>query len=321
MRPRKVAAPENGALLAKPNLGTLRRLERVLGFPRVEIQRVARLAGTYYQPFPKIEEPRPFQKKFKNVSKIREIDNPTGELKTIQRCIYERILKPIRLPENVLGGIPGRTIKDNAVIHVSGSTLAKIDIRSFFPSITNKHVYHLFRELLNCSPEIASLLTQLTTFRRHLPQGAPTSTPLANLMIVSLDSEIRSESNRTGANYSDWVDDLAFSGKDPRPVVNIAIRVLAAHGFAVSRTKVTVMGPRSLKILTGTRIGKTPHAHPKQHAWVRSGIHKLTVDAVPSEDRERYIRSLAGRIVHISSLEPTKAERLAIKLDLATRGK
>lgn len=311
----------NDVALATLNLGSLRRLEHLLGFPRLALRRIAESAGKYYKPFPKEDVLRPFQKKFKKIRKVREIDNPTGELKTIQRIIYERILKPIPLPANVLGGISGRTISDNALFHIGGSTLAKIDIKSFFPSITNCHIYSLWRNSLNCSPQIASLLTKLTTFRRRLPQGASTSTPLANLVIVSLDAKIRSACHRQGVQYSDWVDDLAFSGENPRPIVNIAIRELAIAGFAVSRTKVKIMGPSTQKILTGTRIGRIPHAHPQQHAWVRSGIHKLIIGAVPAAQVEQYVHSLAGRIGHIASIEPKRAERLADNLRAAAERK
>jgi RNA-directed DNA polymerase len=309
--------PEKTVALPKLNLYSIPRLERLLGFGRGDLRRVAANAGEYYAPFTKKEKRRPFQKKFKT-RKPRQIDNPTGVLKVIQKNIYTRILKRIPLPGNIMGGVKGRTISENARVHIGGKVLARIDIRSFFPSITNLHVYRMWRDHLNCSPEIASLLTQLTTFERHLPQGAPTSTLIANLVILSLDQPIRAESSRNATEYSGWVDDLAFSGDNPRPLINTAVRVLAADGFSVSRAKVKVMGPTSQKILTGIRLGKVPRADPRQFARVRSGIHKLRTGAVPRHEIDDYVRSLEGRISHLTSIDPKKAERLAFDLCAAT---
>lgn len=310
--------PEETVALPKLNLYSVLRLERLLGFGRGDLRRVAANAGEYYAPFTKKEKPRPFQKKLKP-RKPRRIDNPTGILKVIQKNIYTRILKRISLPRNLMGGVKGRTISENARVHIGGKVLAKIDIRSFFPSITNLHVYRIWRDHLNCSPEIASLLTQLTTFERHLPQGAPTSTIIANLVILSLDQPIRAESNYSATKYSGWVDDLAFSGDNPRPLINTTVRQLSAAGFSVSRAKVKVMGPASQKTLTGIRLGKIPRADPRQLARVRSGIHKLRTGAVPRHEVHDYVRSLEGKISHLASIDRRKAERLSVDLRAATK--
>jgi hypothetical protein len=292
------------------------RLETLLGCNRADLRRVAATAGAYYAPFYKTERQRPFQKKFK-ARKPRRIDNPKGELKVIQGNIYKRILKRIPLPENILGGVSGATIQDNARIHIGAKTLAKIDVKSYFPTVTNRHVYVIWRQVLNCSPEIASLLTQLTTFERHLPQGAPTSTLLGNLVMCALDSPIRISSRFNDVGYSGWVDDLAFSGENPRPIINVAIHELAKAGFSVSRRKVKVMGPASQKILTGVRLGQTPRADPKQLSRVRSGIHKLQTGEVPPSEVSSYVRSLEGLIAHLARFERKKAERLSDELRAA----
>jgi len=318
MSPPDESLQEKTFALPKLNLYSIGRLERLLGFGRADLRRVAANAGRYYSPFTKKEKPRPFQKKFKP-RKPRQIDNPRGILKVIQKNIYARILKRIPLPENLMGGVKGHTIAENARVHLGRKVLAKIDIKSFFPSITSLHVYGIWRVHLNCSPEIASILTKLTTFERHLPQGAPTSTLIANLVILCLDQPIRAESVSIAAKYSGWVDDLAFSGDNPRPLINSAVKQLAAAGFSVSRAKVKVMGPRAQKILTGTRLGKTPHAEPRQFARVRSGIHKLQTGAVPKHELDDYVRSLEGQIAHLASIELLKAERLRVDLRKAIK--
>jgi RNA-directed DNA polymerase len=300
----------------KLNLYSMARLEALLGFPRVDIKRIAANAGSYYEPFYKKEKTRPFQKKTK-VRKPRQIDNPKGELKTIQKNIHRNILKRIELPENILGGVTGRTIGENASRHVGGRVLATIDIKQFFPSVTSLHVYKIWRQFLNCSPEISELLTKLTTSERHLPQGGPTSTILANLVIVSCDSKIRAECKRLGVEYSGWVDDLAFSGDNPRAIINVAISQLATEGLSVSRGKVRVMGPRSPKLLTGTRLGVAPRADLAMCSRIRSGIHKYKTGKVAKHLCEEYLKSLDGKIAHLASLDPAKGKRLKKDLNVA----
>ena len=131
----------------------------------------------------------------------------------------------------------GKTIKDNAKRHFAAKFLVTIDIKSFFPSINPQQVRSVWRETLNCSPDVAYLLTGLTTCRGYLPQGAPTSTMLANLILSSFDGEIRAACDAHAVVYSSWVDDLAFSGEDPRLIIASVIATLRGAGFRVSHSK------------------------------------------------------------------------------------
>ena len=206
---------------------------------------------------------------------------------------------------------------DNAVLHRNLRVLLKIDIKRFFPSITNKHVYAVWRELLNCSPEISSLLTKLTTFERHLPQGAPSSTMLANLALYSCDGAIREECCRRNIQYSSWIDDLAFSSDNPRPVINVVIKVLREGGFRISRKKLEIAGPASRKILNGVVLGRRLGIPPDRLSRIRSGIHKLRQGYVQSAQIEGYVRSLRGSIAQIKPINARKAECLGKDLEAA----
>jgi RNA-directed DNA polymerase len=100
------------------------------------------------------------------------------------------------------------------------------------------------------------LLTRLTSFERHLAQGAATSTPLANILICTIDKQIRTECERMGITYSTWVDDLAFSGNDPRKIILVVITSLRRAGLRIARKKIKIMGPATQKILNGIILGK-----------------------------------------------------------------
>ena len=235
----------------------------------------------------------------------------------MQSLITERLLKPLELPYHICGGIAGKSVLDNVALHQGSKVLLKIDIARFFPSISNKHVYTVWRELLGCSPRISSLLTKLTTFERHLPQGAPSSTMLANLVLYSCDGPIRIECVRLKIRYSSWVDDLAFSSENPRPVVNLVASSLQKNGFRISRKKLEIVGPGSRKVLNGVLLGQQLSVPPDRLARIRSGIHKLRQGRVMASDVARYVQSLRGSIAQIASINPIKGKALREELDAA----
>lgn len=306
--------PHTGRL----DLCSINKLEALLGSPREQIRYVATHAGAYYKPFPKKDRTRPFQKKFKPPKK-RIIDNPTGVLKVLQKNVQRNLLRPILLPEYFCGGVKGRTLLDNVMMHLGARVLVTMDIRSFFPSITNMHVYFVWSQLLKCSPRIAGMLTKLTTFERHLPQGAPTSTTLANLVLYSLDAPVRSECDRQNVRYSTWVDDLAFSGDSAREVIDVAVGALGRSGFAVPHKKQKIMGSGTRKVLNKVLIGKFPTVLPERFAQLRSGIHKLRIRQVSKRELGAYLQSLEGSIGQVASIDPRKGKKLRIQLAAVAR--
>jgi RNA-directed DNA polymerase len=309
--------PES-ASSGKLHLYSMGKCEALLGIDRGRLRFLAQHAGSYYRPFPKRDRPRPFQKKPKPPRKRpRIIDNPTGELKALQTRINRSLLKPVVFPAYLCGGVPGKTVLDNVLLHFGAPVVVRVDIKSFFRRITNLQVYRVWRETLDCSPKVAALLTKLTTFERHLPQGAPTSTLLANLVLFSIDRPIRDACQRHGVIYSTWVDDLAFSGAEARAVIGTAVTALRDAGFSVSHSKLVTMGPGSRQVLNGVLMGRFPSVLRERLSRLRSGVHKLSVGEVPAADVQVYIRRLRGGIAHVASIAPLKAKRLSRDLERA----
>lgn len=306
--------------LTKLNLWSVRRLERLLGFPRHYLRFLAAEAEKCYSPFRKHDRARPFPK-VQKPPKSRIIDNPNDRLKDVQRRINERLLGRAGLPGYMFGGVRGKSVLDNARMHKDAKTLVKIDIARFFPSVTNCHVYAVWHDSLGCSPRIASLLTRLTTFRQHLPQGAPSSTTLANLVLHSIDGPIRSECQRRNIRYSSWVDDVPFSSDDPRAIIKVVTGTLRRSGFRISRRKLEVVGPGKRKILNGTVLGAKLGIPQERLSRIRSGINKLQKGRVASSQVDSYVRSLRGAIAHVGTVVPRKAEKLTIQLEGALRNK
>ncbi len=311
---------EEITLVKKLQILSENRLADLLKIPREGLVRLSTGSGPRYGPFTSVKPPRPFQRL--PASKPRPIDNPLRELKFVQKRIYRRLLKPICFPDHIFGAVPKRSVWDNADRHLESSLLVTLDIRQCFPSITNLQVYRVWAELLGCSPPVAGLLTRLTTFRRHLPQGAATSPLLANLFIWMIDETIRTECRRLSVTYSTWIDDLAFSGDSARDLIQPAVEALAAHGLRVKREKIRIMGPRAIKLLTGTRLGSQQIRAPKEKlSRIRSGIHKLRSGLVDERDEERFILGLVGQLRFIDQICPDDVSLYAGELREACKGR
>jgi RNA-directed DNA polymerase len=296
------------------------RLADILRIPREMLVRLSVEPEPNYDPFETVGRSRPFQKQ--HLPKLRPIDNPLKELSWVQKRIYRRLLKPICFPEHILGAVPKRSVRDNAERHLNAALLVTLDIRQCFPSITNVHVYEVWRKLLDCSTPVARLLTQLTTFQRRLPQGAATSPLLANLFIWMIDQPIRKACAALDVAYSTWIDDLAFSGEHARDLIQTATSALGARGLRLSRKKIRIMGPRAIKLLTGTRLGAGRVRAPKEKlSRVRSGIHKVRNGLVRERDEEKYISGLVAQLRFIHQLCPRDVRYYANDLVAVSKGR
>ncbi len=308
-----MAREETEFQVEKLNIQSVSRLGDMLKIPPERLLSLSASPNTGYRPFDHVRATRPFQRK--PPSKPRQIDNPLEDLSWTQKRVNRRLLAPICFPSHVFGGIRKRSVLDNAEYHNGASLLVTVDVRQCFPSISNKHVYSVWKELLGCAPPVASLLTRLTTFDRHLPQGAATSPMLANLLIWMIDEPIRGACERLGVAYSTWIDDLAFSGERARELIQIAAETLRANGLRISRKKVQIMGPRAPKLITGTRLGAAEIRAPREKlSRIRSGIHKIERGLVEAEETEKYLKGLVAQLRFIHHLCPKDAVKCAAKL-------
>ena len=240
-------------------------------------------------------------------------------MKGIQRQIHRKLLSSLDLPFYLCGGVKGRTLLDNVMLHAGAATVVTVDIKDFFPSIDNLRVYLIWRDLLGCTPRIASVLTRLTTRSHYLPQGSSTSTMLANLALFSVDMPIRMACHKAGVRYSTWVDDLAFSGASSRDVIPVVIATLRKAGFSVARKKIKIMGPGSRKVLNGILLNRFPTVLPERIAQLRSGIHKLRVGKVSRDRLRDYVLQLESSIAQIGSVDRHKVARLQADLETAKK--
>ncbi len=276
-----------------------------MGLAVESITDTAARAGRFYHPFP-----------LRIGGKTRIIDNPAGILRVVQDRIQERLLHPLHFPPYLHGGVPGRSTVSNAQAHLGQKVVVKADIKNFFPTITHDQVFHVWRHTLACSPQISRLLTQLTTYRGLLPQGAPTSTSLANLVLHDVGgSEIGKISGLLGVAYTTFVDDLTFSGERARGVLNPTVQILRTAGYRLPHRKIKLLGPRDAKAVTGVGVGPGKLSVSKDKlSKLRSALHQLSLSKSGSPAWEAARRSARGLIAYIAAIDKNLAQRLTRQL-------
>jgi len=281
-------------------LVSMRRLEFILDFKRESLKKIASKTDFYYKPFDKLRS-----------GKLRRIDNPTGTLKEIQNRIYKRILKDVSLPEGMMGGVKGKKIQNNAQVHVGQPIVVTMDLRNCFPEIRDRTVFKVFRDYLQCSEEIAKLLTRLTTYKTHLPQGAHTSTALANLSLAPMFKEMKKIASTNGLLLTQWGDDFFLSGSGADRVVDIFIRIIQKHGHAVSQKKVKVMRRSKRQEVTGIVVNKKQAVSRVRIKDYKDAIFNLAQkgESITKKD----LSSILGKIEFVRSVNPNQAKEL-IKL-------
>jgi RNA-directed DNA polymerase len=177
-------------------------------------------------------------KRYPDTTPKQRIIRPSySRLKKIQVSINRNIFSKVPMPSNVHGGIKGKSNISNAKVHQGHKYRFCTDLQAFYPSVNSDQVYKMFLGL-HFSPFAASWLTKLTTIERELPQGAPTSTSIANLVFLPIDLQLIKLSQDNAINYTRYVDDLSFSSStDFRERTLKIIDIVIQGGFKINYRK------------------------------------------------------------------------------------
>lgn len=275
-----------------------RRMEVLLRCDRKILEQIAQHAGKHYKPF----DMR------RGSGKWRHIDNPSEALKGLQSRIYRAILADYEFLPNVIGGIPGRSIRDNVMPHLRQPVIVTFDIRGCFPSIHHRRVFTAFRDRLRFSEKVASVLTKLTTFQHRLPQGGPSSAIIANLVMVPLHEELDRIARAFDLRWTIYIDDITISGARAREAIEPVIRAIQRQGFAISHHKLHIMSRRSRQCVTGVIVNRTISAGRRyRFDEIRHSILKLhDAESVTGRD----IRSIAGKVNNVRWLNRRQGDAL-----------
>ena len=213
----------------------------------------------------------------KKTGGYREISAPIASLKQAQYWIQEHILALMPQLDCVHGFVAGRSIVTNATPHVQKEIVINLDVQDFFPSITHKRVLKLFRYL--GYPHAVSLcLARLCTEQRYvkvnldgqikyisrgkrvLPQGAPTSPTISNLVMRNADLYIQSLATKNEMVYTRYADDITLSTADSDCKIGSILgsigQRLKREGFVVHPKKTRIMRKTARQEVTGIVVNE-----------------------------------------------------------------
>ncbi len=239
----------------------------------------------------------------KKKDKKRKIDCPSKELKAIQRWILNKHLNSFPISARANGFIQGRGIKRNAQHHLKKSFILIVDIKDFFPSISQKQVFQALQKHLK-DKEFSIKLSKVCTYKKILPQGAPTSPMLSNIVFRDIDDKITKFCNSKLAIYSRYADDLVFSCDTRSSLTEIYLyvrEVLTQNGFKINESKTKFLSGKGRIVITGININEgrlTVRKEIKRN--LRSNIYNLIV----KKDRTIKINSILGYLSFIKDIEP-----------------
>lgn len=145
----------------------------------------------------------------------RRILAPSPALKRLQHRLLRNYLSMLPVHPAATAFQRGCSIVDNARRHAGQTLVATLDLVDFFESTTANRVRRFFIRQ-GWRGEELSVLMRLCVYRDGLPQGAPTSPCLSNLVNFDLDEQLTSLARRADAIYSRYGDDLTFSWRSNR---------------------------------------------------------------------------------------------------------
>ncbi len=230
----------------------------------------------------------------------RIISAPMPRLKRSQYWVLDNLLTKAAIHPAAHGFVAGRSIVSNAAPHVGQAVVINLDLKDFFPSIGLARIKGVFRTL-GLSEQVATVLALLcteapteqvsvdgehffvATGQRVLPQGAPTSPALTNILCRRLDARLQACAAKLGFAYTRYADDLTFSG-DPAAaklagkLLWRAKQIVIDEGFTPHPQKQQVMRASQHQEVTGIVVNQRPTVQRETLKRFRATLFQVEKD-------------------------------------------
>lgn len=216
---------------------------------------------------------------------------PSHELKAVQRRILRRVLAKLTVHPAVTGFEDGQSIVHNARQHVGKPVILKMDIEDFFPSTKAERLTKYFQRI-GWNRAAAELLTKLTTYEGGLPQGAPTSPRLSNLVNRRLDTRIGRVVAWRKGTYTRYADDITISfsrddGRRVRGMIQYVRRRLKIEGYRSHRDKQLILRQHQQQRVTGLVVNRKVNLPRETRRRLRAIEHRLNTGGPATMTREQ----------------------------------
>lgn len=294
---------ERGKLIIDSPVNQEKEIARFLGIDENTVNEIISDTKKHYSKF--------FIWKDEEHTKKRWIEAPDEVLKGIQEHILHNVLYKMAPTKFAHGFIHGRSIVSCAKEHTGKKFVLKLDLKNFFPSISRDMVYGaMFSELTPENVKIIIPAIELCLMDGRLPQGAPTSPAISNIVCKPLDMVLYGIAERFGLTYTRYADDLIFSGNDDTiyKVIPIIKSTIVKFGLVVNEKKVKVLKKHQRQTVTGLVVnadGKTS-VRRKKRMNLRAFMHQILIGKKPL-DRVN-INRLRGNVNLINMANPEQGK-------------
>jgi RNA-directed DNA polymerase len=273
---------------------------------------------------------------------FRYLKAPEHDLKTTQKWIASNILSNTAPHWACYSYYKNSSIKKCALQHCNSQWLIKIDIERFFEAIPESKVYRVFRKM-GYKSLVSFELTRLCTvnpkniigrsFKRwlltekkkdlslpyiksnikyigYLPQGAPTSPQLSNLVFYEVDSQLETLAEEYGMNYTRYADDICFSTRDKKFTRKSALllvrkvnRLLSIEGYSPQHKKLKIIPPGAKKIVLGLNVnGELPNLQKSYIKIIENHLRGMDKFGLVSHKKNRGFLTVYGMLDHVRGL-------------------
>lgn len=263
---------------------------------------------------------------------VRLIEAPKPRLKTLQRLILRHILTQVPSHPDAFGFVRGRDCRGAAQRHAGEEVVIAFDLKNYFGSVNYGRIYALFRHLgypASVAASLSGICTVVTPSRirmrlpydqrqalmvPHLPQGAPSSPSLANLVTYRLDKRLAGLARSLGANYTRYADDFTFSGDCAvrQSILGAVPDIVREEGFELNTRKTRVMSKHQRQMVTGIVVNETLNVSRTDFDLLKAMIHQRAWQDDPAA-----LARLVGKVGWVAQVNASKGQKLYTLLERA----
>lgn len=300
--------------LCKPIANT-QSLAKALNSDLFKLIQIANKTDQYYYVASRITKPN---------GTIRITYDVKPQLKEIHERVKNLIFGRVSYPDYLQGGLKKRDYISNVKKHVHRKAIITEDISNFFPSISARFVYKMWLYFFNFSPAVAEILTKLTTYQGFVPQGAKTSSYIANLIFWDKEDKLVTDLARRGIVYSRLVDDITLSC-NYKPSRSTYTHFLAkTYGMLLAKDvkpnrrkhKIMLAGSEQTVHKLNTQSGK-PTLPKKERDKIRTAVFQLELFPINHRNQVAYkqrFQSIMGKVNMLSRLHAKEGFQLKSRL-------
>ena len=258
----------------------------------------------------------------------RQLAVPDPLLKHIQQRIYQVLLIHMPVSPYAAAYRPGGSTLRAAAPHVGKPLVLRLDIREFFGSVLYTSVKDAAFPATIYAEPLRVLLTILCYYRDALPQGAPTSPAISNLLLRSFDEDVAAWCAGQQIAYSRYCDDMTFSGDfAPDPVICFVREKLGALGLFLNEKKTRRMYAGQRQSVTGLVVDqrcRVPAGYRRRlrqelYFCRRYGVSSHMQHTGDTGTPRSCLRRLLGQTDYVLHVTPNDREMQAYRTWLKTQ--